>query len=108
MTASWRAPALMLLLIAGLYVAARPWLIDSLGGPRLAALVVGVSLFVGVAIAWWQARTRRYECPACQHVFGRSMLRHLASQNWFGRLRTHCPSCGEHSWCDYVQDQIEE
>ncbi len=103
MTASWRAPTFMLVLVAGLYIAARPWLIESVGAHRLVMIVVGISLFVGLAVAWWQARTRRYECPACQHVFAVSMFRNLASQDWFGHLRARCPSCETQSWCDHIQ-----
>lgn len=100
MTVSWRGPTLMLLLVAALYVAVRPWLIDAVGPQLLVAAVCGGAVVVGVTIAWWQARTRRYICPACSHTFTVSMLRNLLSQNWFGRLRATCPSCKTRSWCE--------
>jgi hypothetical protein len=97
---SWRGPALMLLLVAALYVAARPGLVDAVGGVNLAVGVVAAAAMVSLAVAWWQARTRRYACPTCAHVFGVSMARNLTGQNWSGRLHTRCPSCGERNWCD--------
>ena len=90
----------MLLLVAALYVTARPWLIDAVGGLNLAVTVVVVATILSLVVAWWQARSRRYSCPSCAHEFGVSMGRNLASQNWLGRLHADCPSCGERNWCD--------
>lgn len=104
---SWRGPALILVLVAALYVVARPWLLETFGAATLVLVVVGASMIVSIAVAWWQARNRHYTCPACAHVFGASMLRNLTSQNWFGRLRTRCPSCGERSWCDTASDRAD-
>ena len=99
---SWRGPALMLLLVAALYVAARPRLVDAVGGVTLAVGVVAAAAMVSLVVAWWQARTRRYACPACAHRFGVSMTGNLTGQNWSGRLHARCPSCGERNWCDVV------
>jgi hypothetical protein len=107
MTMSWRAPVLMLVLIAALYLAARPWLLDSLGAANIAIGVVLAAVFLSLIVAWWQARRRQYTCPCCAHVFGVSMLRNLASQNWFGRLHTICPSCDKYEWCD-IASGVEE
>jgi disulfide bond formation protein DsbB len=104
---SWRGPALILVLVAALYVIARPWLLETFGAATLVLVVFGAGMVVSITVAWWQARNRLYTCPACAHVFGVSMLRNLASQNWFGRLHAHCPSCGEQSWCDLVSDGAE-
>ena len=95
----------MLVLITALYVAVRPWLIDSVGIPALVLFVLVTGTVVSVAIAWWQARNRRYICPACTHVFPVSVRRNLASQNWFGRLHARCPSCDRQSWCDIAPDE---
>ncbi|HJP30151.1 MAG TPA: hypothetical protein QGF95_06320 [Candidatus Latescibacteria bacterium] len=101
---SWRGPALMLILVSTLYIAARPWLIDTVGGPNLALGIVAASVVLSLAVAGWQARTRRYACPACAHEFGVTLVRNLVSQNWFGRLHTQCPACGEKAWCDVAPD----
>lgn len=102
---SWRAPALMLVLVAALYVAVRPRLIDTVGIANIVLLVIAVGTVVSLVIAWWQSRNRRYACPACAHVFPVSMLRNLANQNWFGRLHTRCPACDKQSWCDIAAEE---
>jgi hypothetical protein len=94
----------MLVLVAALYVAVRPWLIDTFGVPSIVVLVLVTGTVVSLVLAWWQSRNRRYTCPACAHVFPVTMLRNLASQNWFGRLHTRCPSCDKLSWCDIATD----
>ena len=104
-TMSWRGPALMLLLVATLYVTERPWLIDAFGALNLAVAAAAAATIVSLAVAWWQARTRRYTCPACAHLFGVSISRNLTGQNWLGRLHTSCPSCGERNWCDVAPGQ---
>lgn len=99
---SWRAPAVMLLFVAGLYALARPWLLQSLGLAASLVLVLAAGLLAGLAAAVWQARRRRYACPDCEHLFGASTMRHLLSQDWFGRVRCRCPSCGRVHRCQPV------
>ena len=99
---SWRAPTLMLLLVASLYAVVCPWIVDTFGTQAFAAGLVGASLLLGLLVAAWQSRSRQHVCPHCQHVFSVSTWGNLTGQNWFGRLRTRCPSCGETDWCDPV------
>ena len=99
---SWRAPAVMLLFIAGLYLFARPWLIERLGLVTCLIIVLAGCLAAGLGTAAWQAHRRRYACPDCGHLFSASTGRHLRSQDWFGRLRCRCPSCGQVGSCQPV------
>ena len=92
----------MLVLVAGLYVGVRPWLLDHVGPAGLAVAVVGGCTGLGLAVATWQSRRRRYLCPACGARFAVSLWHHLIGQNWFGRLRTRCPACGQKHWCESV------
>lgn len=102
MLTSWRAPAVVLLCVAGLYVVARPWLFESLGLVACLILVLAAGLLAGIGAAAWQARRRRYACPDCEHLFGASTMRHLLGQDWFGRVRCRCPSCGRVHRCQPV------
>ena len=102
MLTSWRAPAVMLLFIAGLYLFARPWLIERFGLVTCLIIVLAACLAAGIGAAAWQARRRRYTCPGCGHLFGASTARHLLGQDWFGRLRCRCPSCGQVEGCQPV------
>lgn len=101
---SWRGPALMVLCVAALYVLIRPWLVDLLGPVAYVVIVIVIGALVGVGVAWWQSHRQRYLCPQCGHSFSVSLVRHLVGQNWFGRLRTRCPSCTRTEWCDPVAD----
>ncbi|MCY3735291.1 MAG: hypothetical protein OXG13_02745 [Gemmatimonadaceae bacterium] len=102
MLTSWRAPAVMLLFVAGLYLLARPWLIERFGLVTCVIVVLAACLVAGIGAAAWQARRRRYACPGCEHLFGASTMRHLLSQDWFGRVRCRCPSCGRVHRCQPV------
>lgn len=92
----------MLLFVAGLYVLARPWLIERFGLVTSGIVVLAACLAAGIGAAAWQARRRRYACPDCEHLFGTSTMRHLLSQDWFGRVRCRCPSCGRVHRCQPV------
>lgn len=89
----------MLLCVAGLYALARPWLVDDLGWATSLVLALAAGLAAGLAAAAWQSRRRRYTCPDCEHLFGASTMRHLLSQDWFGRVRCRCPACGRVHRC---------
>ena len=102
MLTSWRAPAVILLCVAGLYAVARPWLIESLGLAACLIIVLVAGLLAGLGAAGWQAHRRRYACPGCGHLFSASTVRHLLSQDWFGGLRCRCPSCGQVEGCQPV------
>lgn len=99
---SWRAPAVMLLCVAVLYVGVRPWLLERFGATAVAATIAAACVTLGLGTAFWHSRHRRYACPACGHAFAASTLRNLASQDWIGRLRARCPACGARDWCDPV------
>ena len=99
---SWRAPAVMLLFVAGLYLFARPWLIERFGLITCLIVVLAACLAAGLCAAAWQAHRRRYACPACGHHFSASTAHHLRNQDWFGRLRCRCPSCGQVETCQPV------
>lgn len=104
MVTSWRTSAVILLCVAAIYVVVRPWWIESFGPVAYALTVVGAAAVIGVGVAIWHAHRRRYACGHCGHTFAVTALRHLLSQNWFGRLRTRCPSCTEVGWCEVAAD----
>lgn len=103
MLLSWRGPAVILLCVCGLYVGVRPWLLTAFGPAVVVAAVLAAVAGVGVAVAFWHSLRYRYLCPVCGCTFAASTVRNLAGQNWFGRLRTRCPACGQTHWCEPVR-----
>ena len=96
---SWRGPALSVVLIGVVYWGVRPLLVERVGPQVYIAGLLLLSLAIGVGAAWWQARRHRYSCSHCEHTFEVTTMRHLIGQNWFGGLRTRCPSCDQTTWC---------
>lgn len=92
---AWRGPFLSILLIGVVYRGVRPQMAMSIGLELYWALFIGLSIAAGIAAAFWHARRHQYTCDQCGHTFEASAGRHLLAQDWFGRLRTACPSCGQ-------------
>jgi predicted RNA-binding Zn-ribbon protein involved in translation (DUF1610 family) len=84
----------MLLLIAALYTATRPQLLETVGVQPLVGGVVALAAVVAVALAAARARAQRLRCPSCGHEFHLSTGGQLVGQDWSGDVRGTCPSCG--------------
>ena len=96
---SWRGPAFSVILIGFVYWGVRPLFVAALTLELYLVGLIVCSFLTGVATAWWQASNADYACENCAHIFDVSVPRHLIGQDWFGRVRTQCPSCEQIILC---------
>ena len=91
-----------MVLIGVVYWGVRPQFVERIGPQAYIAGLIVLSFVIGSATAWWQARRHHYACGNCGHTFDVTLARHLIGQNWFGGVRTRCPSGEQKHWCSPV------